>query len=344
MLELTKQMYADYDRFPSINALNELAKTSSLYSQTSQDIFIRLKKSISGMIARKKKGLKAGFPRFKGADRMKSLTYPQYGFFLNGKKLKVTPFGEINIRLHREIEGTIKTLTLKKESTKWYAIFTVETEANSVSLKEGKKIGIDLGLMTFATLSDGKKIKKPKHLQAYEDKLAFRQKELSNKKLRSKNRIKAKFRLANMHSRLANIRIDWLHKTANSLLKKYSLITFEDLDVQGIAEKHGKGVSDAGWRIFTDIISYKAEGAGCEVVFVDPKNTTKDCSSCGFLVKKELYERKHNCPSCGLNIDRDLNAAINILKKATGGTPGSNACEDVSIETSMKQEANHFNG
>lgn len=328
MLELTKQTYADYEKFSSMNALNELAKNSGLYSQVSQDVFRRLNKSIYGMVARRKKGIAAGFPRFKSMDRMKSLTYPQSGFSLNGKKLKVSPFGVINIKPHREVIGTIKTLTLKKEADKWYAILTAETPATVPKQNTGQQVGIDLGLMTFATLSNGEAVKKPKHVKAYEEKLADSQRNLSKKKLRSRNRRKAKFHVACIHSKIANTRKDWLHKTANNLLSRYSLIALEDLNVQGIASEHGKGTGDAGWSMFTNILSYKAEEAGCKVVFVDAANTTKMCSGCGEMVKKELHERQHNCPFCDLSIGRDHNAAINILNRATQGHCGSNACGD----------------
>jgi len=328
MLELTKQTYSDYEKFSSVNALNELAKNSGLYSQVSQDIFRRLNKSIYGMVARRKKGLDAGFPRFKSIDRMKSMTYPQSGFSLKKKRLKVTPFGEINIKKHREVEGKIKTLTLKREADKWYAIFTAETKRVIPKENHGKHVGIDMGLMTFATTSDGDRIKKPKHFKRYANTLAEVQRNLSKKKLGGNNRRKARFKVARVYSKMANTRKDWLNKTANDLLSRYSLIALEDLDVQGMAEEHGNGISDAGWGIFTGILSYKAEGAGCEVVFVNPKNTSKECSRCGTLVTKTLWDRQHDCPSCGLVVDRDINAAKNILKRATQGHCGSNACGD----------------
>lgn len=341
-LELAKQLYQDYEKFPTRQTYQEISKNSGLHSQVAQDVFIRLYLALKAKIRRKKAGLKGGFPRFKSIDRVKSLHYPQSGFCLkvDKKKLTVSPFGEINIKTHREIEGKIKTLTLKRESTgKWYAILTAEAEPINVPKKEGEQVGIDLGLMTFATISNGEQIKKPKHMKIYEERLADAQRDLSKKKLRSRNRKKAKLKVARVYAKVADTRKDWLHKTANNLLSRYSFIALEDLNVQGIAEEHGKGVSDAGWSIFTNTISYKAESAGCEVVFVNPKNTSKDCSRCGTEVPKELHERQHNCPSCGLSIDRDLNAAINILNRATVGMTGSNACGDVAIATPMNQEA-----
>ncbi|MEW6528849.1 MAG: transposase [Candidatus Micrarchaeota archaeon] len=130
-------------------------------------------------IQMKNRGEKCGFPRFKSIDRMKSLNYPQAGFKLD-KKLEVTPFGEIDIKKHREIQGKIKTLILKRESSgRWFAIFTVEEEIQAPKENNGEKIGIDLGLQNFATLSDGTVIKNPKHLKKHEDKLAKLQKKLS---------------------------------------------------------------------------------------------------------------------------------------------------------------------
>ena len=347
MLNTTKQKYENEKKFSNINELNEIVKLSEygLYSQVSQDIFKRLNKSIHGMTARKKKGLNAGFPRFKSIDRVKSLTYPQHGFSLNEKKLKVTPFGEINIKKHREIDGKIKMLTLKRESSgKWYAILITETELKSTPNNNGIRVGIDLGLINFAMLSDGTAIKNPKHLKKYEERLKKKQQKLSYKDKGSKNRIKAKGRLSILHETVRNTRKDFLHKLSTKLVHSHSFIALEDLKSQKMSEEgHGKSINDAGWGIFTNMLSYKAEDAGCEVVFVNPKNTSKECNNCGTIVKKDLWERQHNCPNCSLSIDRDLNAAINILNRATVGITGSNACRDETIVSSMKQEAHDFN-
>jgi putative transposase len=171
-LELAKQLYADFQKFPTRSTYQEISKNSGLYSQVAQDVFIRLNLAIKAKIRRKKTGLKGGFPRFKSIDRTKSLHYPQSGFSLNGKKLKVTPFGEISIRKHRDVEGKIKTLTLKKEATgKWYAILITETEVKPGPKNNGSQVGIDLGLINFAVLSDGTTIKNPRHLKKHQDNL-----------------------------------------------------------------------------------------------------------------------------------------------------------------------------
>jgi putative transposase len=351
-LELAKQLYADYQKFPTKSTYQVISKNSGLYSQTAQDVFIRLDLAIKAKVRRKKAGLKGGFPRFKSMDRTKSLHYPQSGFSITGKKLKVTPFGKISIKLHRPVEGKIKTMTLKKEATgKWYAILTSEIEVESVPQNNGIPVGMDLGLMNFAVLSDGTSIKNPRHLKKHQDNLRIKQKALSRAKRGSSNRKKAKKCLAIIHEKVRNTRRDFLHKLSRKLVHSHSLIALEDLASQEMAEQMlGKSIHDAGWSEFISMLSYKAEGAGSRVVLVNPANTTKLCSGCGEMVEKELRERQHNCPSCGLSISRDHNAAINILKRATGGTPGSNSCGEETTTgykhnwqvSSSKQEAQGF--
>jgi putative transposase len=290
----------------------------------------------------RKLGKKAGFPRFKSFDRMKSLNYPQSGFWLN-KKLKVTPFGELTIKQHRQIQGKIKTLTLKIEPTgKWYGIFAVEEEKKQPKINKGGKIGIDLGLKTFATLSNGEKINNPRHFRKVEAKLAIAQRKQSRKTKGSANRRKARLKVAILHERTANTRADFLHKESTKLVNNYSFIALEKIASKEMAEQnYGKSINDAGWNMFANMLDYKAESAGCEVVFVDARNTTKMCSDCGTLVPKDLTERVHNCPSCGLKMDRDLNASINILNRATAGIAESNASGDEPLGSSLKEEGGY---
>jgi putative transposase len=342
LLAHCKQTHNDFDYFPTKNTLQLIVKNTGLFSQTQQEVSHRVLNSIMRVFKLRKQGKKCGFPRFKSIDRMKSLHYPQYEFgFSLDKKLKVTPFGEISIKKHRKIEGRIKTLTLKRESSgKWFATFSVEQDKPIPKQNIGNKIGIDLGLIDFAVFSDETIIKNPRHFKKYEEKLAQYQRLLSRKEKRSRNRYKAKLRVARLHEKVANTRADFLHKTTTYLVNDYSLIALEKLASQEMAEQNfGKQINDAGWNMFSNTIAYKAEEAGCNVVFVDPKDTTQECSNCHEIVRKDLTERTHNCPFCGLSISRDLNAARNILIKATVGTTESNASGDGTAVSSMKEDA-----
>lgn len=343
LLAHNKRMYQDYGYFAAKNTMQRMAKGYGLFSQTQEVLTHRLHNAVVRYLKLKKQGKKCGFPRFKPIDRMRSLNYPQFGFKL-GVKLKVNPFGEITVKKHREIEGRIKTLTLKKEPTgKWFATFCVEQEKKTPKTNNGGQIGIDLGLTTFATFSDGQKIANPRHIKLYEDKLAFLQKRLSRKAKRSKNKTKSRLKVAKLHEKVADCRKDSLHKLSRNLVDTYSMVAFEKLQSQDMAEhNYGKQINDAGWGMFANMVSYKAEDAGCEVVFVNPMNTTKMCSNCGALTTKTLWDRIHKC-SCGLEMDRDFNAAKNILALARSKIgqelPESTPVGDETIVSSMKQEA-----
>lgn len=147
-------------------------------------------------------------------------------------------------------------------------------------------------------------------------------------------------KLARAYETLGNSRLDFLHKTSHNLVSQYSLISLENLNIKGmVQEKFGKQINDAGWGTLASMLCYKAENAGCKVVFVNPKGTTQECSRCGTVVPKTLADRVHNCPSCGLILDRDLNAAYNILKRCTVGHTEINACGVVPSGITVKQEA-----
>lgn len=337
-----QKTYSDFGMFPTKGTIAILTKNSGLYSQVAQEVGSRVVEAVWRYIKLKKARKKAGFPRFKSLDRLKSLKYPQSGFSLTeNKKLKITPFGEISIVKHREVKGKIKTLTLKRESSgKWYACFSVEEDSVPIPSNNKPKVGIDLGLKTLATLSDGTTIKNPRHLRKAQDKLAQLQRKLSKKKRGSRNRLKTKYKLALAFERLTDTRRDFLHKVTTKLVNSYSLISLEKLNSQDMAEeRYGKSINDASWGSFANMISYKAASAGCQVVFVNPKNTTQECSQCHEIVKKDLSQRIHSCPTCNLVLDRDLNAARNILIRATEGHSGSNASGVQPIGWSVKEEA-----
>ncbi len=344
MLEYSKCKYKSERKFATKKELREMVKGQGLFSQVAQELVDRLVDATWRFVKLKKEGKDCGFPRFKSFDRLKSLCYPQMGFKIVGNRLKVTPFGEIKLKLHRQVKGKIKTLTLKREcSGKWFAIFTAEEAVVTSCLNRGVKVGVDLGLSKFAVVSDGSIIANPRHIKKHEHKIALLGRQLSRKKKGSCNRFKAKVKLARAYEKLGNSRLDFLHKTSHNLVNKYILISLENLNIKGmVQEKYGKQINDAGWGTLASMLCYKAESANCKVIFVNPEGTTQQCSQCGMVVPKTLADRVHNCPSCGLILDRDLNAAHNILKRCTVGHTEINACGVVQEGLTVKQEAHTY--
>lgn len=342
LLDYTQKYYEITRHFPTRSKLYELTKNKTqLFSQVAQNVAERILRALNGVISRKKRGIRVGFPRFKPIDRIKSFTYPQKGFCLE-EKLRLSEIGGIQIKKHRNIKGKLKTLTLKRMSSgKWFAIFTSK-HILAPKHNNSPKVGIDLGIEHFAYLSNGLSIPNPKYLKKAEEKLKQIHKRLSNKKRGSKNKKKAKIKVAIAHEKLTNKRRDFLHHTTRNLADSYSLIAMEDLNIQGLSRGFlAKHILDCSWAEFSDMLHYKAEEAGCEVVLVNPAYTSQECSNCGLIQKKKLAERQHKC-SCGLVMHRDLNAAKNILKKATSGTGGYNASGDPQSLDSMKEEVHLF--
>jgi putative transposase len=340
LLEHSKKYYEKTQTFPSRRQLYLLTKGTPLFSQVAQNVADRLVKSMRGMIAGRRVGVNTGFPRFKSIDRMKSLTYPQLGFGLGGK-LKLSGIGSISIKKHREIQGTVKTLTVKKSNSgKWFAVFTSEVKNGEILGKQGAAVGLDLGIENFAYLSDGETVENPRHLKKAEQKIIEHQWRLSRKKKGSQNRVKARLKIATAYEKLTNRRRDFLHKASRKMVVEYSFIAMEYLNSRQMAKGFlAKSVLDCGWAEFSGMLRYKAEEAGCEVVFVEPAYTSQTCSNCGSVRKKSLAERWHEC-ACGASMHRDLNAAINILKRATAGHAGSQASGE---ETSTQKWASILN-
>lgn len=306
-----------------------LPEYKKIHSQVLQEVIFRIDKSFQNFFRRLKTGEKPGYPRYKGRGWYDSFTYPQSGFSLSGnrkgnQKLRLSKIGKVTIRLHRAIKGSIKTCTIKRELDKWYACFSREVEPETLP-KTHKSVGVDVGIEKFAALSDEALIENPKFLQKSEAKLKHEQRLLSRKKKGSNSRIKQRQRLAKLHHKIKNQRNDFLHKESRKLVKNYDVIMFEDLRVKNMVKNHhlAKSISDASWAKFIEYVSYKAESAGKKIIFVNPKNTSQICSGCGAIVTKSLSVRVHKCPYCGLEIDRDVNAAINILRAGT--VPGGAA-------------------
>ena len=292
-----------------------------------QQTLRRVQKTYDSFFRRVKRHETPGFPRFKSKDRFNTMEYPfGDGATIQEKRLRLAGIGCIKVKWHRPMAGTVKRVTVTARNGKYYAAFSVEQVVVPVPKKAGGcTVGIDLGVKTFAVVSDGSFIDNPKFLKASASALLVAQQSLSRKKRGSNRRRKAKIKLARVHEKIANRRLDFAHKTANRLVADYDGLVFEDLDVKQmlVSKAHPgsrnihKGINDAAWGLMLRLIeSYKAEKAGCSVTKVDPRNTSQTCSSCGATVKKALSVRKHSCPSCGLILDRDLNAARNILHRA----------------------------
>ena len=268
--------------------------------------------------------------------------------------LHLPKLGELKIRLHREIDWTkARTITVKREpSGKWYVCITVEVELEQI-LREAqeKAVGIDLGIKSLATTSEGEFIQHPKFLQRLEKRLKREQKKLSRKEKLSMNWERQRKRVAKVHEKVRNARRDFLHKLSRHLVNNYDYISFEKLNVKGLVQNSNlaKLILDAGWGTLITFATYKAVMAGAKVVKVDPSYTTQDCSVCGFRVPKVLAERLHRCPECGTVMDRDYNASVNILRKGltrlTGGRVGAtrtNACGESSGGILSEEGVSHL--
>ncbi|MDF0592571.1 transposase [Methanotrichaceae archaeon M04Ac] len=316
-------------KYETHNLLPEWKKNKpelkEVFSQTLQNVQERVDLAFKAFFRRVKAGETPGYPRFKGKGWYDSFTYPQLGFKLSSGKLDLSKIGDVKIKLHRPIEGKIKRLTVRRSSTgKWFACFSVEIDdPPKPPWKDGLMVGIDVGLESFATLSNGEKIDNPRFFRSEEKALAKAQRRLSKYEKGTFERRKALKVVSRTHERIANRRYNFAHQVSHNLVERFGLIAFEDLSITNMLKNHclAKSISDAAWRMLVITTSYKAESAGSMVVLVDPRNTSQLCSRCGLKVPKLLSDRVHECPQCGLVMDRDENAAINILRLGLQSLP-----------------------
>jgi len=291
---------------------------AKLNFSSAQATMRRLDKSFQNFFRRLKTGEKPGYPRFKARGRFESIEFPKHGdgIRLNNNRLRVQHIGNLKVKLHRPVQGTIKTISLKYEGDKWYCIVSCDLGDIQVPKNNKPAIGIDLGLEHFLTTSDEEHEPNPRFLKHELPELHRASRAVSRKKKGGKNRRKAVKKLRKTHARVRNLRRDFHHKTALKLVNRYGFIAVESLTVRGMVKNRrlSRSISDAGWTGFKNILKHKAEKAGVEIVEVDPSWTSQICSGCGQLVQKELSERWHEC-SCGCSLQRDVNAARNILTR-----------------------------
>lgn len=286
-----------------------------VFSQVSQDVLRRVDKAFKAFFRRVKAGENPGYPRFKGRGWYKSFTYPQAGFKIEGTKLTLSKIGSIRIFKHREIEGKIKTCTVRKDHLgHWFTTLVAEIP-DPVPVEPQTAIGVDVGLKQLITLSNGASVSYPRYYIQEQQKLAVAQRDMSRKKKGSANRRKARLKVVTISQHVQNLRDNFLHLVSRELVDNFDIIVFENLNINGMLKNHklAKHIQDHSWGKLIQFTQGKAAKAGKSVELVDAAYTSQKCSICGKLVPKTLADRVHKCPYCGLSIDRDLNAAVNIV-------------------------------
>lgn len=287
--------------------------------------------------------LPVGFPSFKkkgGRDSFRLTGTIK----LKGKSIQLPRLGLIRLKEIPKVLGKILSATLVREADRWYVSLAVIMERSDPQPIQGEAVGVDLGLSSFATLSTGQKILAPKPLNKSLLQLKRASRRHSRKCKGSKNRKKSALKLSRLHRKNRNIRRDFMHKETTKLAKTKSVIVLEDLDVKGMlsTKNLSRSISDAGWGEFRRMLEYKTKWYGSKLV-IAPRfyPSSKQCSACGFTQEKLLLEtRQWRCPGCQSIHDRDLNAAMNLLKIHTGSSPGINACGDTSCGASHKLASN----
>jgi len=319
-------------KFKQQKELTQLKKKSnnlkSINAQVLQEVTVRLDKAYQNFFRRVKEGLeKPGFPRFRNVKRYNSLTYPQN----NGSwksagtnKIKLSGLGIIKIINSRSLQGLPKTCTVKRNKLgQWFvSISCVDVPKNPLP-KTNKKVGIDLGITHYMTLSNDTKIEKENFLKKEENHLKNLQRKFSKEKKGTLLRRKFGKWICKIHNDVGNKKKDFFFKTANQLVKNYDVIYMEDLNIKNMLKKEKKdgkrslrrNIQIASWNQFQSILSYKAEEADKRLVLIDPRNTSKECSSCGNVkISLPLKTRIYFCTKCGLKLDRDFNASLNIKR------------------------------
>jgi len=311
-----------YDQHATLPALKmERPQLAGVQSQVLQNVAVRVDLAFTAFFRRCKVGEAPGYPRFRGTERYDSLTFPQVpvGCKLDAeaKRLRVMNVGLLKIVLHRPLEGTPKTATIRRRSTgKWYVSFSCECAEPSPLPQTGQQVGIDVGLKTFATLSTSDEVANPRFFRHEEHALAKAQRCLAKTEKCGPERTERRKVVARIYERSAWRRGDFTHQHSRRIVNTFDLIAVEDLSVNRMTHNHclAKSIHDAAWSQFAALIAYKAAWAGRQYVAVNPAYTSRDCSQCGHRQLLSLSDRTYTCPCCGVVLDRDLNASLNILR------------------------------
>ena len=334
-LEHRRTMWRDYGvsvtlkqqsaELKEMRATGEVDATANFWSQAA--VLKRLDLAFQAFYRRCKAGESPGYPRFKSRARFDTLTWSFAGNsggckVVNGR-VRLQGVGHVKVKWHRPIPGGAKlcTVQVKRQGNRWYACFSLDDVPYRPLPATGRTVGIDLGIQTFAAMSDGELILGPRANRAGAAAVRRAARKVARRTRGSNRRRKAGMLLARQREREANRRRDHAHKTARSLVNRFDVIAVESLGVRGLpAGMLARDCNDQGWAAFVACLRDKAEEAGRAVILVDPRGTSQECSSCGIVVRKALGVRVHSC-ACGYTADRDVNAARNILARALQ-TPG----------------------
>src|SRR5450759_2388341 len=323
LLEMRKDAYEQggesptcYGQITSVPILkHERPSLAHVHSQVLQNVAVRIDLAFKAFFRRCKAGEEPGYPRFKGSGRYDSFTYPQSGFRLtHDNRVTLSKIGSVKLVYHRSIKGAVKTATVQRSSTgKWSVCFSVECEPQRLP-DVPSQVGIDVGLKTFATLSDGCEIDNPRFFRKEERALAHAQRRLSTAEKGTLQRHQKRKVVARVHERIGWRRENFTHQESRTIVNRYGVICVEDVHVNRMLHNHclAKSIADDAWSAFFVQLSSKAEEAGRAFVKVNPAYTSQECSRCHHRQKMPLSERTYQCPCCLLSIDRDLNAALNI--------------------------------
>jgi len=307
-------LYGQQATFPIVK--QERPSLDRVHSQVLQNVAVRVDLAFKAFFRRCKEGASdPGFPRFKGKGRYDSFTFPQSGFSItHDNRVVISKVGAIKMVYHRPLRGKVKTCTIHRSSTgKWYVSFAVECEPERLP-ENPEQVGIDVGLKTFATLSDGTEIENPRFFRKEEKALAKVQRKHSKLAKGTPERRKHRKVVARVHERIAFRRENFTHQHSRQIVNVHGVICVEDLHVNRMTHNHclAKSIADASWSAFFAQLSSKAEEAGRAFVKVNPAYTSQTCSRCGHRQKMPLDVRIFDCPCCHAHLDRDLNAALNI--------------------------------
>ena len=336
---------------------------NKIYSKVLQTTIERIAINIQRLGQLKQHGHKVGSLNWKSPQEFKSFTYNQSGFELDKKSgpngygvLKLSKIAEIPIRLHRDLpeHEQIKEVTVKQEPTgDWYASFCITVnepdKPNIEAIEVKDTVGIDLGVSNFVFDSAGRAVQRL-DLSDERERVEREQRTLSRKEYGSKNWEEQRRNVARVHEEMTNKKHDFKHKLAHFYTSEYDAVFVEDLDVKPMLEspRNARNMAEVGWGDFVQVLKHHGDKNGCYVVEVPACGTTKACSKCGVETEKPLWVREHSCPSCGFELDRDWNAALNVVQDGlsklgvvhsegtlveTGTTVGDDSSESVSASS-----------